>query len=158
MTELEITVEALKRCVNPKTLAKAMAEVRNAPPARKREVHPAELRANIQNLLIRIGVPASVGGFRFLTTGIELMVEDPDLAHHVTKGLYPAVGELYGTDWRKVERGIRHAIEIAFERGDADELRAVFGGTIHPQKGKVTNAAFLSVTAMFVRQELGLNK
>ena len=101
----------------------------------------------VTDMIHRIGIPAHIKGYHYLRTAILLSVNDDEMINSVTKLLYPTVAQKYGTTSSRVERAIRHAIEIAWDRGDVDELNALFGYTIHTSRGKPTNSEFIALIA-----------
>lgn len=103
------------------------------------------------DMLLRLGVPANLSGFRYLREGIRLAVEDEDILRHMTTHLYPQVAAAFSTTPIRVERNMRHGVETAFARGDLDVLSGFFGNTVSPDKGKPTNSEFLALTAQKLR-------
>lgn len=112
---------------------------------------PAEPAARdeykVTEILHQIGVPAHIKGYQFLRDAILMSVEDPELINAVTKRLYPDIAKANGTTASRVERAIRHAIEVAWDRGDVDTLNSYFGYTIHNLRGKPTNSEFIAMIA-----------
>lgn len=102
-----------------------------------------ELR--VTEILHEIGVPAHIKGYHYLRDSIIMSVEKPDIINAVTKQLYPSVAKKYETTSSRVERAIRHAIEVAWDRGDIDVLNSYFGYTIHNDRGKPTNSEFIAM-------------
>lgn len=161
MTLLEKTVTALCRCVPADTFAAAMAEVEHEEAAIKSvnteavDVTPvADPKPVIQELLTELGTPAHIKGYRYCVTGLLLVVNDPDVLDHITKGLYPDIAKIHGTTASRVERAIRHAVEVTWDRGDLDVLGRYFGNTVRLDKGKPTNAEFLAQMANIIRQKM----
>ncbi|MCI8388422.1 MAG: sporulation transcription factor Spo0A [Clostridiales bacterium] len=105
------------------------------------------LEAQISRILHNIGIPAHIKGYTYLRTAIIMTVEDPDIINFVTKSLYPSVAKKYSTTTSRVERAIRHAIEVAWDRGDLETLNGYFGYTISRQRGKPTNSEFIAMIA-----------
>ena len=108
---------------------------------------PSDLESQVTEIIHRIGVPAHIKGYQYLRTAIMMTIEDNDLINAVTKVLYPAVAKKYQTTSSRVERAIRHAIEVAWDRGDIDTLNAFFGYTIQNERGKPTNSEFIALIA-----------
>jgi two-component system response regulator (stage 0 sporulation protein A) len=106
-----------------------------------------DLEAQVTGIIHKIGVPAHIKGYQYLRTAIIMTIEDSDLINAVTKILYPTVAKKYQTTSSRVERAIRHAIEVAWDRGDLDTLNAYFGYTIQNQRGKPTNSEFIAMIA-----------
>lgn len=104
-----------------------------------------KLRRQVTDILHQIGVPAHIKGYHYLRDSIIMAVENPGIINAVTKQLYPNVGKQYGTTSSRVERAIRHAIEVAWDRGDVDVLNSFFGYTIHNTRGKPTNSEFIAM-------------
>jgi len=103
------------------------------------------LELTITEIIHQIGVPAHIKGYHFLRYAIMISVENPDIIDAITKQLYPAVAKEFGTTSSRVERAIRHAIEVAWARGDVDVLNSYFGYTIHTSRGKPTNSEFIAM-------------
>lgn len=104
-----------------------------------------ELEVEITEILHQIGVPAHIKGYHYLRDSIMMAVRTPDIINAVTKRLYPGVAKDYETTPSRVERAIRHAIEVAWDRGDVDVLNSYFGYTIHNTRGKPTNSEFIAM-------------
>ena len=105
------------------------------------------LEANVTAIIHEIGVPAHIKGYQYLREAIIMTVEDMDVINAVTKVLYPEVARKFGTTASRVERAIRHAIEVAWDRGDLDTLQKYFGFTVSNSKGKPTNSEFIAMIA-----------
>ena len=107
--------------------------------------------ANIENLVTNIiheiGVPAHIKGYQYLREAIIIAVGDMDVINAITKVLYPRVAKTFGTTPSRVERAIRHAIEVAWDRGDLETLQRFFGYTVSNTKGKPTNSEFIALIA-----------
>ena len=103
------------------------------------------LRLEVTEILHQIGVPAHIKGYHYLRDSIIMAVEDPEIINAVTKQLYPSVAKAYETTSSRVERAIRHAIEVAWDRGDVDVLNSYFGYTIQNTRGKPTNSEFIAM-------------
>ena len=106
-----------------------------------------DLEAQVTGIIHKIGVPAHIKGYQYLRTAIIMTIEDSDLINAVTKVLYPTVAKKYQTTSSRVERAIRHAIEVAWDRGDLDTLNSYFGYTIQNDRGKPTNSEFIAMIA-----------
>lgn len=104
-----------------------------------------ELEVVISDIMREIGVPAHIKGYQYLRQAIILTVTEPELMHSVTKELYPTVAKNNKTTPSRVERAIRHAIEVAWDRGDVDVLSSYFGYTIQNSRGKPTNSEFIAM-------------
>ena len=101
----------------------------------------------VTEILHQIGVPAHIKGYQFLRDAILLTMDCPDYINAVTKRLYPAIAKKNGTTASRVERAIRHAIEVAWDRGDLEVLQWYFGYTVSNTKGKPTNSEFIAMIA-----------
>ncbi len=99
----------------------------------------------ITDIMMQIGVPAHIKGYHYLRQAIKLTVEDPEMMQAVTKVLYPTIAKTNKTTSSRVERAIRHAIEVAWDRGDVDVLSSYFGYTIQNTRGKPTNSEFIAM-------------
>ena len=108
---------------------------------------PDDIETQVTQIIHQIGVPAHIKGYQYLRTAILLTVKDSDVINSVTKVLYPSVAKKYSTTTSRVERAIRHAIEVAWDRGDVDTLNAYFGYTIQNNRGKPTNSEFIAMIA-----------
>ena len=106
-----------------------------------------DIEAQVTKIIHQIGVPAHIKGYQYLRTAILLTVKDSDIINSVTKELYPSVAKKYQTTTSRVERAIRHAIEVAWDRGDVDTLNSYFGYTIQNNRGKPTNSEFIAMIA-----------
>lgn len=95
----------------------------------------------------QIGVPAHIKGYQYLRTAIDLSINDEEMLESVTKLLYPTIAKMYSTTSSRVERAIRHAIEVAWDRGDVEVLSSYFGYTIQSNRGKPTNSEFIAMIA-----------
>ena len=108
---------------------------------------PVDLRGAVTEIIHEIGVPAHIKGYQYLRQAIILTVQDMDLINAVTKVLYPAVAKHFNTTPSRVERAIRHAIEVAWDRGDLETLQKYFGYTVSNTKGNPTNSEFIAMIA-----------
>ena len=106
-----------------------------------------DMEAQVTKVIHQIGVPAHIKGYQYLRTAILMTISDNDIINSVTKVLYPSVAKQYQTTSSRVERAIRHAIEVAWDRGDLDTLNAYFGYTIQNSRGKPTNSEFIAMIA-----------
>ncbi len=135
----------LPKPVELSTLLERMEAVFEQPAA------PEESAASLKNLVTEviheIGVPAHIKGYQYLREAIIIAVEDMDVINAITKVLYPQVAKTFGTTPSRVERAIRHAIEVAWDRGDLDTLQRFFGYTVSNTKGKPTNSEFIALIA-----------
>lgn len=107
----------------------------------------SDLEAQVTKIIHQIGVPAHIKGYQYLRTAIIMAIKDNEVINSVTKILYPSVAKQYGTTSSRVERAIRHAIEVAWDRGDLDVLNSFFGYTVQNSRGKPTNSEFIAMIA-----------
>lgn len=113
-----------------------------------------QLEMMITEIIHQIGVPAHIKGYHYLRESIILSVKNSDIVNSVTKLLYPTVAKTYSTTASRVERAIRHAIEVAWDRGDIDVLNSYFGYTIQNDRGKPTNSEFIAMISDKLRLKL----
>lgn len=111
----------------------------------RRKASPANLEIIVTDIIHQIGVPAHIKGYHYLREAIICSVNDKEMLESVTKLLYPSVAKKFSTTPSRVERAIRHAIEIAWDRGDIDTLNSFFGYTVNTGKGKPTNSEFIAL-------------
>ena len=119
-------------------------------------VHEApeeNLEDRVTNMIHEIGIPAHIKGYHYLRDAIMMAVEDMDVLNAITKILYPTVAKRHQTTSSRVERAIRHAIEVAWSRGKIDILDKLFGYTVSNGKGKPTNSEFIALVADTIRLE-----
>lgn len=118
---------------------------------------PSDMEAQVTKIIHQIGVPAHIKGYQYLRTAILMTIEDNDMINSVTKVLYPSVAKKYSTTTSRVERAIRHAIEVAWDRGDLDTLNSFFGYTVQNSRGKPTNSEFIAMIADNLRLKYRLH-
>ena len=116
-------------------------------------VNGENLENRVTNMLHEIGIPAHIKGYHYLRDAIIMAVEDMDVLNAITKILYPTVAKKYQTTSSRVERAIRHAIEVAWSRGKLDTLDELFGYTVSTGKGKPTNSEFIALIADTIQLE-----
>ena len=112
------------------------------------------LEALITNVIHEVGVPAHIKGYQYLREAITMVVNDMDVINQITKSLYPKIAIKFNTTPSRVERAIRHAIEVAWGRGDQKVVENIFGYTVNALKGKPTNSEFIAMIADKLRLEL----
>ena len=122
----------------------------------KEPICPPEnsLEIDVTNMIHEIGVPAHIKGYQYLRDAILLSVEDTEMLNSITKILYPTIAKRHQTTSSRVERAIRHAIEVAWSRGKMDTIDELFGYTVNNRKGKPTNSEFIALIADKIRLEL----
>lgn len=111
----------------------------------------------VTTVIHEIGVPAHIKGYQYLREAILLVYDDVEILGSVTKVLYPKIGELYATTASRVERAIRHAIEVAWSRGNSEAISQLFGYTVNMSKAKPTNSEFIAMVADKLRMEAGIH-
>lgn len=119
----------------------------------KEDFSKNQLLNSITHILHEVGIPAHIKGYNYLRTGIEEMYYSTDMQGKITKSLYPFIARKYSTTSSRVERAIRHAIEVAWNRGNVDSIDDIFGYTISAYKAKPTNSEFISMIADRLRLE-----
>ncbi len=120
-------------------------------------VSDSDLEIMITDIIHQIGVPAHIKGYHYLRDAIILSIKNTEIINSVTKLLYPTVAKKYSTTSSRVERAIRHAIEVAWDRGDIDVLNSYFGYTIQNERGKPTNSEFIAMISDKLRLKLKIS-
>ena len=113
-----------------------------------------DVETTVTSIIHEVGVPAHIKGYVYLREAIMLVLKDTDMVNSITKQLYPSVAKTYNTSASRVERAIRHAVEVAWDRGDTETLNKIFGFTINQAKGKPTNSEFIAMIADKLRLEM----
>ena len=113
-----------------------------------------DLEGRVTNIIHEIGIPAHIKGYQFVREAIIVSVNNPEAINSITKLLYPTVAKTFSTTPSRVERAIRHAIEVAWDRGDIETLQSFFGYTVSNVKGKPTNSEFIAMIADRLRLQL----
>ncbi|HFL3751912.1 TPA: sporulation transcription factor Spo0A [Clostridioides difficile] len=116
------------------------------------------IETEITNIIHEIGVPAHIKGYLYLREAIKMVIDNVELLGAVTKELYPSIAKKFNTTPSRVERAIRHAIEVAWSRGKVDTINQLFGYTVHNTKGKPTNSEFIAMIADKLRLEHSMVK
>lgn len=147
--DFSILTERIRRIIKKEKTVKLVE--------RERTVTDENLEKEITSIMHDIGVPAHIRGHQYLREAIMLSIHNQDLLGAVTKTLYPSVAITYNTTPSRVERAIRHAIEVAWSRGRLDTLQNVFGYTINVTKGKPTNSEFIAMIADRMKLEMKVN-
>lgn len=139
----------MRKPVEAADIADRLAQIRSARNARPGTsgVGHANMEAMVTSVIHEIGVPAHIKGYQYLREAILLAVNDMDVINAITKVLYPQVAKTFQTTPSRVERAIRHAIEVAWDRGDLETLQRFFGYTVSNTKGKPTNSEFIALIA-----------
>lgn len=106
-----------------------------------------QLEEKISNIFITVGIPAHIKGYQFLREAIKLAIDSPEIINSITKKLYPTIADKYSTSSSKVERAIRHAIEVAWNRGKIENINSIFGLKVYNSNEKPTNGEFIALVA-----------
>ena len=149
VTGLGVRYLMLKPC-DMAALVERLEEIRggeNLRSSAQRRPDKTSIETMVTNIIHEIGVPAHIKGYQYLREAIILAVNDMDVINAITKVLYPEVAKTFQTTPSRVERAIRHAIEVAWDRGDLDTLQRFFGYTVSNTKGKPTNSEFIALIA-----------
>jgi len=121
-------------------------------------LHTPGLEELVTSIIHEVGVPAHIKGYQYVREAIMITVEDMNVINSVTKVLYPEVAKRYHTTPSRVERAIRHAIEVAWDRGDLETLQKFFGYTVSNAKGKPTNSEFIAMISDRIRLKLKITQ
>ena len=149
VTNLGVRYLMIKPC-DMSALVERLEEIRGNNVLRfpdKRRPDKANIESLVTSIIHEIGVPAHIKGYQYLREAIIIAVNDMDVINAITKVLYPQVAKTFQTTPSRVERAIRHAIEVAWDRGDLDTLQRFFGYTVSNTKGKPTNSEFIALIA-----------
>ena len=140
----------------PKTISdtiKALTDTGEVP-----EIVPTDREYDLESIVTDIihdlGVPAHIKGYHYIRTAIMMVIENMDMLNYITKRLYPEIAKKYKTTSSRVERAIRHSIEVAWTRGHQETMNKIFGYTIHTYKGKPTNSEFIAMVADKIRLQI----
>ena len=114
---------------------------------KKRTKCNRSLDERIANIFISVGIPAHIKGYQFLREAIKMAVDTPDIINNITKKLYPSIADKFDTSSSKVERAIRHAIEVAWNRGKIENINSIFGIKVYTANDKPTNGEFIALVA-----------
>ncbi len=119
----------------------------------KQMLFDSTLESDVTKMIREIGIPAHIKGYQYIREGIMMSVKDPEILNYITKFLYPSIAKKYHTTTSSVERAIRHAIEVAWNRGKLDAMEDLFGYNVNSGKGKPTNSEFIALIADKFRLE-----
>ena len=133
--------------ISPDNLAERIIEVVSSQEKKKDDDGEKQLEEKISNIFISIGIPAHIKGYQFLREAVKLAVVEPDIIASITKKLYPTIAEKFETSSSKVERGMRHAIEVAWNRGKIENINNLFGLQIYGANDKPTNGELIALIA-----------
>ena len=133
--------------VMPENLEERMLDLLNSKMDNSSLANEKQLDEKISNIFISIGIPAHIKGYQFLREAVKLAVEEPEIIGSITKKLYPTIAEKFETSSSKVERGMRHAIEVAWNRGKIENINSLFGLKIYGRNEKPTNGELIALIA-----------
>ncbi len=133
--------------VKPEVLEERMFDLLNQTQPSNEHKFSKQLDEKISNIFISIGIPAHIKGYQFLREAVKLAVEKPEIIGSITKQLYPTIAERFETSSSKVERGMRHAIEVAWNRGKIENINSLFGLKIYNSNEKPTNGELIALIA-----------
>ncbi len=153
--EMEVLVKRIRELVKNQpieTITPKLKELKNN--YIKVDNSKSSLEAKVTNIIHDVGVPAHIKGYQYLRDGIMMAVNDVDVINQITKQLYPDLAKKYKTTPSRVERAIRHAIEVAWNRGQIESMQNIFGYTVNSNRGKPTNSEFIAMIADKLRLEL----
>ena len=142
--QIMITVPSTKNTYSSENVERVMTEV-------PKKTIVRDLEQDVTDMIHEIGVPAHIKGYQYLREAIMMSVEDQSMISSITKILYPTIAKRFQTTPSRVERAIRHAIEVAWSRGRMETLDALFGYTVDTGKGKPTNSEFIALIADRIR-------
>ena len=153
--EMEVLVKRIRELVKNQPMEKLSPVLKDVK-ATYIEVEKSKLNleAKVTNIIHDVGVPAHIKGYQYLRDGIIMAVNDVDVINQITKQLYPDLAKQYKTTPSRVERAIRHAIEVAWNRGQIESMENIFGYTVNSNRGKPTNSEFIAMIADKLRLEI----
>lgn len=152
--------------LKPQSLEAIADTIRNFAPSGVRRITPQksaalplreeekDLESVVTEFMHELGLPAHIKGYQYIRTAIMMVTEDMDLLNYITKQLYPDIAKKYGSTSSRVERAIRHSIEVAWTRGRPETMNEIFGYTIDTGKGKPTNSEFIAMVADRIRLQM----
>lgn len=152
--EMEVLVKRIRELVKNQILEPLLPIIKDIKSTYIKVEQPKlNLEAKVTNIIHDVGVPAHIKGYQYLRDGIILAVNDVEILNQITKQLYPDLAKKYRTTPSRVERAIRHAIEVAWTRGKIEAMESIFGYTINSNRGKPTNSEFIAMIADKLRLE-----
>lgn len=148
-----VGASVIRKPVDPAFLADKISHIYGEPeqPTSSAVMDETDLECAVTEIIHQVGIPAHIKGYHYIRTAIMLAVNNDEMINCITKLLYPTVAKRYQTTSSRVERAIRHAIEIAWDRGDIEVLTRIFSYTVHTTKGKPTNSEFIALIADHLR-------
>lgn len=151
LTQLELAEDEASRKRAMTELRRIVGKDATVVPAPLAAVNPEK---EIRKLLLELGMTENIKGHRYTIEAVKLAVADGDIIDAITKEMYPKVAKAFGTMASRVERGIRHSVEVTWHRGNPDVLGKYFGNTVSCDKGKPTNGEFIARLANIVREKM----
>ena len=149
-----ISLGAKYYCIKPfdlKTLKERLFDILSPEQSQSNMIYNGKVNNQIEekitNIFITVGIPAHIKGYQFLREAIKLAIANPEIINSITKKLYPTIAEKYDTSASKVERAIRHAIEVAWNRGKIENINNLFGIKVYSSNEKPTNGEFIALVA-----------
>ena len=133
------TLNAIQEYKNP--------YMQNTSDAKTQDKYSKYVEEKITNIFITVGIPAHIKGYQFLREAILMAIDNPEIINSITKQLYPTIASKFETTSSKVERAIRHAIEVAWSRGKIENINSVFGLKVYTSNEKPTNGEFIALVA-----------
>ena len=133
--------------IDLKLLDIRLNEIMGGEKIERRPIRNKQLEEKITNIFITVGIPAHIKGYQFLREAIKMAIDNPDIINSITKRLYPSIAERFETSSSKVERAIRHAIEVAWNRGKIENINSLFGIRVYSNNEKPTNGDFIALVA-----------
>lgn len=133
--------------IDLKLLDIRLNEIMGGEKIERRPIRNKQLEEKITNIFITVGIPAHIKGYQFLREAIKMAIDNPDIINSITKRLYPSIAERFETSSSKVERAIRHAIEVAWNRGKIENINSLFGIRVYSNNEKPTNGEFIALVA-----------
>ncbi len=155
---MDALVSKVKTLINGYPNNNYSLKINNTASESEEDFSKNKLLNDITHILHEVGIPAHIKGYNYLRTGIEEMYYSTDMQGKITKALYPFIARKYSTTSSRVERAIRHAIEVAWNRGNVDSIDDIFGYTINAYKAKPTNSEFISMIADRLKLQNNLQK
>lgn len=146
--------EAIADVIRAFARVNSSEQKRQMPASAPIKSNEVDLETLVTEFMHELGVPAHIKGYQYIRTAIMMVVDNMEVLNYITKQLYPAIAKKYGTTSSRVERAIRHSIEVAWTRGKAQTMNEIFGYTIDTEKGKPTNSEFIAMVADRIRLQI----
>lgn len=153
MSELEMKIEALRKCVPQEAYEKALAEIMSKS-NHGRKADAPEVMDEVYKAMLDLAIPSNLKGYPYIARAVEMVVRDRSMIDNVIGGIYTTIANEFDTTKSRVERAIRHAIEVGWIRADWDIQRKYFGNTVSADKGKPTNSEFIAQVAAAIRRRI----